>query len=195
MIRYVFEYITKELNSYLKAKFYLNEDIVFSLNLPDIDQSSSSSTDNRLILSLVNIKHDTSGGSPGNRFIDKDLASDVHYYPCVNLDLFVLVSAFFNKKNYYESLAFLSEAIGFFQKKPVFNRQNSPGLNEHISRLAFEISDTDMNQLSNLWGINGGKYKPCILYKVKTITIDSMAVQSIAQNISSAESSANIKKG
>ena len=194
MIKSVFEYLTLELNSYLKSKYRLNEDMVYSSALVGLDGLPAVPFENKLITTLVNVNQDTSGGSPGYSKCSEADQANVEYYPGISLNLLMLVSAHFNKKNYYEALGFLSESVSFFQKKPVFDRHNSPGMDLRIKKLALEIINLDTHYLGNLWGMHGGRYLPSILYKIRTITIDSNAVRSIEIKTSDIDSSAHIKR-
>jgi hypothetical protein len=90
----------------------------------------------------------------------------------VYLNLLVMFAANFGGRNYAEALKFLSGTIGFFQARPAFDPQSSPGLDPRIDKLTLEIENLNTADLSNLWGIFGGKYLPSILYRMRMVTID-----------------------
>ena len=187
MIHRVFEYLTEELNSYFKGKFNYTEDIVYASALVALDGSVDIPSENKLVTTLVNVEQDTTRGSPGLKNQVGNDSFNKEYFPAISLNLYMLVSAYYNKKNYLEALKFLSETIAFFQRKPVFDRSNSPGLDAQIDKLTLEIVNINTHDLSNLWGMLGSHYLPSILYKIRTITIDGSALRSLQHKIVSTE--------
>jgi hypothetical protein len=94
-------------------------------------------------------------------------------YPSTSLNLFVMFTAFTPKEgNYQESLRVLSGVFSFFQANPVFNQSNTPYLPDEIEKLTPEIVNPEPMQISQLWGMNGGKHFPCIIYKFRMIVIN-----------------------
>jgi hypothetical protein len=89
----------------------------------------------------------------------------------------LLLSANFQQSNYEEGLGLLSAAISFFQYTAVLNHQNTPELDSSVEKLVFEIVNLNIQELSQIWGIHGGKYLPSVLYKVRTVTISEDIVQ------------------
>ncbi|MCB1830920.1 MAG: DUF4255 domain-containing protein, partial [Gammaproteobacteria bacterium] len=94
------------------------------------------------------------------------------------LNLSLMFAANFSGGNYPEALKGISATLRFFQMTPVLDHQNTPELDRRIDRLALEIENLDIQQLSNLWGILSTRYLPSVLYKVRMITIDADAVKS-----------------
>ncbi len=128
--------------------------------------------DNSLGLTLVSVEEErvmkaqkssslTSGGQV------------VHMNPDVKINLYVLITANFNK--YATGLGFLSGAMRFFQAKGVFNHENTPGLHPDIEKLIAELFTLSFEQQNHLWGSLGAKYMPSVLYKVRMITIQEAA--------------------
>ena len=75
--------------------------------------------------------------------------------------------------NYLEVLKFISNTISFFQRQPLFDHQNTPGLDKRIDQLTMNIENLTMRDLSTLWGVLSGKYLPSVLYKVRMVAFDS----------------------
>ena len=65
----------------------------------------------------------------------------------------------------------LSAAISFFQYTSVFNHNNTPDLDSSVEKLVFEMINLNIQELSQLWGVHGGKYLPSVLYKTRMVTI------------------------
>jgi hypothetical protein len=55
----------------------------------------------------------------------------------------------------------------------VFDHQNTPELDSRIDKLMLDIENLGISDLSNLWGILGGKYMPSVLYRMRMVAIDS----------------------
>jgi len=178
MIDAAINHIGSQLNQFLKRNFDLNEDIVEISNILEQDGNVVSNVSNKLVLFLVNIEKDVvsfrqqHGSTAGS---DRTATS----YPPLYLNLFVMVAGHFSGGNYPEALKFISNTISFFQSHPVFDHQNSPDLDGKIEKLIMDIENLNMQDLSNLWGVLGGKYLPSILYKVRMVVFDSGDVRSL----------------
>ncbi len=172
MIYVAINHITAQLNQFLRRSFDLQEDIVVTSNLVELDGTVSPQTNNKIIVSLVNVEKDTAPrqvpGRPsvgGNRVVQTT--------PSLYLNLYLIVAGHFAGNNYAEALKFLSTTIGFFHRRPVFDHATTPELDRRIERLTLELENLDIQGLSNLWGVIGGKYLPSVLYKIRMIVIDS----------------------
>jgi hypothetical protein len=93
--------------------------------------------------------------------------------PPVYLNLLLMFAANFAGSKYDEGLKRIAEVIAFFQGRPVFNRLNTPNLDPGLDQLSLEIENLSTSDLSNLWGVIGGRYAPSVLYRVRVIAIDS----------------------
>ncbi len=96
--------------------------------------------------------------------------------PPFYLNLQVMMAANFNGNNYPEALKFISSTIIFFQRHSLFNHQITPELDERIEKLILEVENLTIQDLSNLWGLLGGKYLPSVLYKVRVVAFDTEEV-------------------
>jgi hypothetical protein len=81
----------------------------------------------------------------------------------------VLFSVHF--KNYNVGLQYLSLIAKFFQSKRYFTPKNSPRLDEEVSYLNLELYTLNFEQINQMWGAIGAKYRPSVLYKVRMLTI------------------------
>jgi hypothetical protein len=161
MINSVFATISEELNQYFGNRFSLSEEKVIISALPDSSENNNPTHDDNLIISLVNIEQE--------KLTSKSMAN--YENKPVNIYLYVLFAAGFSENNYEEALKLLSATVGFFQQKPVFTHQNTPDLHPKVEKLHFEMVNLNIQELSQMWGIQGGKYYPSVLYKARVVTI------------------------
>lgn len=172
MIDSAVSHIASQLNQYLKRSFDLTEDIVVISNILEQDGSVTPNIDNKLVVFLINIEKDTvSHRQPNGKTVDGDRS--VISYPPIYLNLYLMFAGNFSSNNYRESLEFVSNAISFFQRHPVFDHQNTPDLDSRIDKLVMDIENLNITDLSNLWSVLSGRYLPSILYKVRMVTFDS----------------------
>lgn len=182
MINAAINQLAFELNESLQKTFSLDENIVVVSNTVEHDGSLPLQANNKVALSLINIERETytqKGGGFGGSFSRSVVGQEPVY-----LNLYVMVSICFGGNNYLESMKFLSAAIGFFQRRPVFDHTNTPDLDDRIDRLALDIENLTIQDLSNLWGVLGGKYYPSVLYRVRMIAIDPGDIRDQAVTIS-----------
>jgi hypothetical protein len=164
MIHHVLQVISKDLNLFLKNRLSLNEDIVILSELVNQDGSVAISAENRIICTLLNIEQERVN-------LNSPLSKKALINPPINLNLFVLFSAFYASANYVEALKSLSLAIGFFQGKQVFTSANTPAFVAGIDKITVEMVNVEMNELSNFWTAVGSKHLPCVLYKFRMVSL------------------------
>lgn len=161
MIRSIFLTIAEEMNEYFSAKYSLSEEKVVISSLAEGSDNSTLLSEDKLLISLVNIEQEkVSFNTPS-----------IGMKP-MNLYIYILFSAGFTEGNYEEALKLLSGAVGFFQSRKVFNQQNTPSLNAAIEKLSFDMINMNIQELSQLWSIHGGKYYPSTLFRAKVIRIE-----------------------
>ena len=166
MIHHVLQVVTKDLNTFLKGRLGHTEDIVILSELLNQDGSIAITGENKIITTLLNIEQDRT-------YINTPTGKQALTNPPINLNLLVLFSAYYTPTNYVEALKALSLAIGFFQGKQVFTPANTPGLGPGFSKITAELTNVDMKELSNFWTAVGAKHLPCVLYKLRMISISS----------------------
>lgn len=174
--------ISSRLNEHLRLRGELAEDAVALSNLVELDGAVAPHIENRLVLFIVNLAREESFSPQHRRMGSSSGEGQPTGYPELQLNLHLMVAAHF-PGNYREALKFISAAISFFQGNPVFTRAGSPGLDPSLDKVVLEIQNLNVQDLSNLWGILGGKYLPSILYRVRMIPVDSRAITRITPPI------------
>ena len=183
MINAAINQLALNLDESLRKTFHLDEKIVVVSNTVEQDGSLPLVANNKVALSLINIERETyskkvSGGGAG--FARSPISNQPIY-----LNLYVMVSICFGGNNYLESMKFLSNTIAFFQRHPVFDHSNSPEMDDGIEKLVLDIENLSIQDLSNLWGVLGGKYFPSVLYRVGMVAIDPGDITDQSVTISS----------
>ena len=162
-------FITKELNKELKMTFGIDTGPVIASSLINPDGSITDNIENKVILSVINLEHETAMGSM-NQYI-REGADYGKVSPPVYLNLYILVSANYDSGNYLEAHKMLSAVIKKFQAQPYFTRQNYPDMQLPLEKLTFEIFNLPINELSHIWSGIGAKYVPSLIYKVRMMTV------------------------
>jgi hypothetical protein len=178
--------ISTDLNQFLKNRYNLHEDPVILSKLIQLDGSVSVDGENKIVLTLINIEQETTLQNSPN-YTHLNAHSSIRNTPPIYINLYVLMSVFFQSSNYNESLKMLSAGISFFQQKPLFNSQNSAGLSECPEKITIEIVNLSISELSNLWGQLGGKYQPSILFKLRMLTFDGNYPVEITSSVTSTQ--------
>ena len=188
MIDAAINHIAGQLNQFLIRSFDLHEDIVVVSNVLEQDGNVAAHINNKLVVFLANIEKDT---SPLRQPVAQGAGVDraVISSPPIYLNLYVMVAAAFSGSNYPEALKFISNAIGFFQRQPMFDHQNTPELDERINKLVMDMENMSLHDMSNLWGVISGKYLPSVLYKVRMVAFDAGDVRSQVPVMKQPESS------
>ncbi len=167
--------VAGRLNAHLRARFGVADDLVAISGLADAEGKTPAGVRNRLAVLVTGITHDTMArGVPGRAPV---LAGRMAVSPVpVHLTVHLMLASSFDPENYLESLKILSHAVQFFQVNPVFDRLSAPEMDRGIEQLTLEIENLDIDGISQLWGILGGRYLPSVLYRMRTVTIDAGAL-------------------
>jgi Pvc16 N-terminal domain len=169
MLHNVLPVLGYQLNEFLSSEYGLSEDRVVVSSLVDLRGNMSSQIENRVVVTLLNIEEEKS-------IRNGQLQSYSGMNPPVFINLYVLFSANFPDTNYLESLKFISSVISFFQGKNVFDKMNTPMLSDNVDKIVVEFINSDLQQLTNLWGMLGAKYIPSVVYKLKMLTFSSNTI-------------------
>ena len=191
MIHSVLEFLTQELNSFIKLK--VGDPLTTRIFLSGVtNEAGIAIPDQSLGLSLINIEEERTNKEQQSRFINS-VGKVEKRNPEIQLNLYVLITANFQNKqanntsdDYVEGLKQLSYAISFFQSKNVFTPENSPalsGFDESLKKIVVELYSYSFEQLYNFWSVVGAKYLPSVLYKIKTLTIQENAIQESGEPI------------
>lgn len=184
MIDKALSFISNQLNQEIKMTYGLTEDMVIAGSLINPDGSVTDNMENKIVLSLINLEHETTTKSLGN-YIENNDHDFAAVAPPVYLNLYLLVSANYNSANYLEALKMLSTVIAIFQGTPVFEKSNFPDMDPSVQRLTFEIYNLPINELSHIWSGIGAKYVPSIIYKVRMITIQKNLIGASVPGVTS----------
>lgn len=175
MISLALHTIYDALNTHLKQTLHLQKDTVLMHTL--YEGKTSLVDANALGLSIVNIEVENNRKS-NSSYIKHGLHA-TQQYPPVNLNIYILISACFKKEQYLEGLHWLSEAIGFFQNKPVFDSKNTSGLSEEIEKLTMELVNVNIQDQGHFWSALSSKYLPSVIYKMKQVSITENKMKAI----------------
>ncbi|GAA3591234.1 DUF4255 domain-containing protein [Flavivirga amylovorans] len=182
-------FISNLLNKELKMSFGLTDDMVVVGSLINLDGSITKNIENKVVLSIINLEHEKTI-KHREEYINNGQGSFNKINEPVYLNLYLLISANYNSDNYMEALKMLSAVIGVFQASRVFKSETYPDLDPLIKRLAFEIYNVPVQELSHVWSGIGAKYVPSMLYKVRMIGIQKGQIKEQIASISGLETSA-----
>lgn len=182
MISKALTFVSDFLNKEIKMTYGIDEDRVIVSSLINPDGTVTENIENKIIISVINLEHETTVKSLGNyaqgdnKFGKKS--------PPVYLNLYLLVSANYDSGNYLEALKMLSTVIGVFQANTFFTQQKNPEMQSPLEKLTFEIFNLPINELSHIWSGIGAKYVPSIVYKMRMITIEENLIQKEVPGVS-----------
>lgn len=103
--------------------------------------------------------------------------------PELKLNLYVLFAA--NFKVYEEGLKYLAVILTYFQSHASFTQEGFPGLDPRIEKLTLELQSPTFEQWNQIWGANGGKQLPSIIYKVRMVILQPGAPSAVRPPVTS----------
>lgn len=177
MVNKTLKTLAFSLSGYLQRKFNLQESIALPLPLGG---TYINIPDNKLHVTLINIERETAAGIAINRQ-PLGTGRTQKGAPAWLLNLYIIISAVFQEKQYQESLDLLSAALVYLQSHPVVD------ITHPQASLAIEPVNLSFNELSNIWGICGGTYYPAICCKIRVLSVDGQHISEIRSNISERE--------
>lgn len=122
---------------------------------------------NKLILTLLNVEEDKVSKSREN--YSKTGTGVVYKNPPVFINLYVMVAA--NYSLYADGLKMLTYVMQFFQSQTHFTPITHPALDARILQLNADLFTLSFEQVNHIWGTQGGKYLPSVVYKMRQISI------------------------
>lgn len=164
--------VANELDQALRSSVDGGAPLVTLSNLTDSSGGAIPEANDRLVVFLVNIEREDVPTRTANA-VDRGQQRFASRMPPVDLSLLVMFAANFSGSNYSEALKLISSTIAFFQSKPLFTHHNTPGLAQGIEQLSLSIENLDTTDISNLWGIFGGRYIPSVMYRLRLVEIDA----------------------
>jgi hypothetical protein len=180
MIVESFNVIVELINEYI-APSSTDDPLIFT-NISKYNDGNefSSSLNDKLILSIVNIEEDRLAKSPANYVRENSLIR--YKNPAIPINLTVLFAA--THTNYDQAIMLVEKVIRFFQVKNVFTPDNTPEILEanetsdiSVEKILFEWINLNLEQVNQLWTSLGGHYMPSVIYKVRMFMIDENVIQ------------------
>lgn len=171
MIREILDTLKNRLEEYLNAYFNSPEGYVQIGGIP----VGSDNAPNKLSLSVVNLERETAMGIGSAYRMDKS-QEFVERLPAWYLNMDVLFASVFDEKRYAEGLDILSKVIYFLQQYSVLDLPDG----KHYT---IELVTLNMQELTNLWSMSGGRYYPSVLCKIRMLTFENDAIQSTAYSV------------
>ena len=141
-----------------------------------INDPNNNSTGANIIISLINIEENRISKDPNN-YIRKD-GGIILKNPAVHLYLTLLFTSVRREGAYGMALLDLQSVIGVFQKKSVFDHNNTPALDANIEKLILDMVSLNLQQLHEIWSVLGGRYFPSVAYRMRMVSIDNISVLS-----------------
>lgn len=192
MIAKALTFLTDFLEKELQMSFHLDHKIVVPSSLINPDGSLTSNIENKIVVSVINLEHETFMKSIQNYKTDAS-GKFGKVAPPIHLNLYLLVSANYDSQNYLEANKMLSKVISVLQANPYFTRNDNPEMQEPLEKLTLEIFNLPINELSHIWGAIGAKYVPSLIYKVRMITIQEDKIKKEVPAITGLGKSAKAK--
>ena len=175
MIHEVVPAIVQELNKFFKRKHNITEDKALMSHIVNADGSIALQETDKIIVTLTNIEMDRTKSNTAS-YEQTQRGSFVKVNPPVNVNLYLLFSAYFTNENYTEGLKFISSVVAFFQNRSgIFTMQNTPGLGptaQLVEKYTAELLPLEYRDISNVWNGLGAKYLPSVLYRIRTLPIE-----------------------
>lgn len=128
---------------------------------------------NKVVLTVVNLEEEKTlrNQLPYEEVLENGQRTVAYRQPPAFLNAYVLFSA--THVNYRNALRLVGDVVTFFQRRPVFTAQNSPGfaLPDALAdaRLVLELHSLSFEQLNHLWASLGGKQMPFALYRCRLL--------------------------
>ena len=182
MIEETLRLISDELDRALRRRLPGATSLVALTNLVDSAGGAVLEAADKVAMFLVNIEREViPARSP--RYVDPGAGPIATVRPPVHLNLMVMFAASPSGPTYAEALKLIEGVVLFFQTRAVFTPANTPELPAGVEQLSVEIENLSTTELSNLWGILGGRYLPSILYRFRMLTLDAEQIEAQRRRI------------
>ena len=185
MIFEALDLLVQEIKAYLETVGISSNNLVELGNISQIDVSSggtgnSSSLQNKIILTLINIEEEkTLRNKPNYRIVDRQTE---YKNPPVHLNIYLLFSM--TSTSYENALKYLSWIIKFFQQKNVFTPANTPSASKPSSaemnfKMILDLYSPTFEEANFLWSTLGGKQLPSVIYKLRLLELEHEITQEV----------------
>lgn len=169
MIYQTLSFVQGRLNAHLEQGFPSDTKHVVVSDIAQGGATPTQGTENKIILSLVNIERDaTATRTMPSQHSQADQITTTN--PSLNLNLDVIIASRFDD-HYGDGLKLLSAAIGYFQARRQFTIQQDPDLPKGLSKLTVEWVDVTNRSAHNMWTAFGGRYLPSVVYKLRMLSV------------------------
>lgn len=176
MINLVLEQIREKLAEYLSGYYEMPGEIV-ELGIPEAEADAEAM--NKMLIGLLNIEREpVAGMRSGYQQGERGRVSIQS--PAWHLNIYVMLAAFFEQKQYTNGVRILSDALNFFQQHPVFEVGRG-------TKITLELVSLNMQELANVWSILGGRYYPSVIFKLRMLTFDGNEITQMTTKISKTE--------
>ena len=173
MLDIALKFLTSELNTYLSTQMTsTSEEVVRMSKL--VDDAGKYAFENSIAASIINIEEDRVFKS---QTPDRIYTNGQHIVlePELKLNLHVIFAANFDVKNYDQALKYISYVLTFFQSHSAFTSVEYPALDPSIEKLTIELQSLSYEQLNQVWAFIGAKQLPSVIYKVRMVSLQSIA--------------------
>lgn len=172
MIGDVLSFISDKLNEYLGSFYDLPETLV-ALGAPGTEEPEEGM--NRMLISLLNVEREGAAGFAAG--YSKDSSGRVEKKsPAWHINLYMVIAAVYEDKRYADGLRMLSMAVRFLQGESGFVLPGG-------QKFTLEFVSLNIQELTNVWSILGGKYYPSVVCKVRMLTFDSTETKGVTSSV------------
>jgi Pvc16 N-terminal domain len=171
MFDQVIQVIAAELNrSIIDSDNTLPGDNVKIARLNEVENSENSKS---VVLSMIHFEMEN---ALRNQPVHRKSGNNIELKePPVFINTYMMAASSYS--DYGTQLTMLNYAMEFFQSKPYLDQYNLHMQNElpwpvKVEKVIFEWHNLDFDKLNQIWSLNGGKYVPSFLYKVRMMVVE-----------------------
>ena len=165
--------VAERLKGHLAARYKM-PDLVKLSPLTDVEGRPAKDAREGLVMFLTNIARDTTPRPPPIRS-----GAQIQHAQPLHLDVYFMVASAYEPELYQEGLKLLSAVLMYFQTYPVMTRVNAPEMPAGLEQLSIEISNLRVEEMGQMWGNLGGRYVPSVMFKMRSVMIDSGAMTDV----------------
>ena len=173
-------YIKEELKNFIELDLESPVNIDID-NIALFETDHSSTLENQIIITLVNIEEESTLKNIRNINYNPDGGFRYTTQP-VFLNLYLLFSC--NFKVYSTALTRLEQILQFFQQRRKFDIKSTTSTanqdafleDEQEFKLLPELYSLTFEQINHLWGALGGRQVPSVMFKIRLVKIDDTQI-------------------
>lgn len=175
MIYEVLNFLRLQLDRYL-SNGRINAEPLIVLSNPWTNNDNSKGSSFLNSISLISVEEEKVFKTQGQQIVPGDKGFYVRKEPDLKLNLYILISAY--NKNYEDGLKFISKTVTYFQVNSFFDRNKTGSavfvsLPNEVEKIVMELYTASFEQQNQIWASLSTGYIPSVIYKVKTIVVDS----------------------